>query len=120
MTWLIDTNIISEVRKGARCHPAVAAWWASVEDRDLFLSALSLGEIRRGVEAIRPRDPAKAAALEAWLTDVVDAFGPRILAVNIACVDGPRASRAVDGNLMQRVACGHVSGLLCGQHDRWP
>jgi hypothetical protein len=37
-----------------------------------------------------------------------------------ACVDGPRASRAVDDNLMQRVACGHVSGLLCGQHDRWP
>lgn len=87
MTWLIDTNIISEVRKGARCHPAVAAWWASVEDRDLFLSALSLGEIRRGVEAIRPRDPAKAAALEAWLTDVVDAFGPRILGVNIAVAD---------------------------------
>ena len=38
----------------------------------------------------------------------------------VACVDGPRASRAVDDNLMQRVACGHVSGLLCGQHDRWP
>lgn len=50
MAWLIDTNVISEVRKGARCHPAVAAWWAGVDDRELFLSVLTLGEIRKGIE----------------------------------------------------------------------
>jgi len=72
VTWLIDTNIISEVRKGPRCHPAVAAWWAGVEDRDLFLSALTLGEIRKGIEGVRPRDPGRAAALEGWLAEVVD------------------------------------------------
>lgn len=82
MTWLIDTNVISEVRKGARCHPAVAAWWSAVEDRELFLSALTLGEIRRGIEGVRPRDPAQAAALEGWLAAVTAAFGPRVLGID--------------------------------------
>ncbi|MBX6374146.1 MAG: type II toxin-antitoxin system VapC family toxin [Acetobacteraceae bacterium] len=87
MTWLIDTNVISEVRKGARCHPGVATWWAGVEDRDLFLSALTLGEIRKGIEGVRPRDPAKAAALEGWLAEVADAFGPRVLGVDTAVAE---------------------------------
>jgi predicted nucleic acid-binding protein len=50
MSYLIDTNIISEVRKGARCDAHVSAWYASVTDEDLFLSTLVLGEIRKGVE----------------------------------------------------------------------
>lgn len=83
MTWLIDTNVISEVRKGPRCHPGVAAWWAGVEDRDLFLSALTLGEIRRGIEQVRRRDSTKAVALEAWLTEIASAFGPRVLGVDL-------------------------------------
>jgi toxin FitB len=87
VTWLVDTNIISEVRKGPRCHPGVAAWWAAVEDRDLFLSALTLGEIRRGIEGIRHRDPVKAATLERWLRDVSEAFGARIIGVDPAVAD---------------------------------
>lgn len=87
MTWLIDTNIISEVRKGPRCHPAVAAWWSSAEDRDLFLSTLTIGEIRKGVEAIRIRDPDKARALEVWLQAIVQAFGPRILGIDAAVAE---------------------------------
>jgi len=87
VTWLIDTNIISEIRKGARCHPGVAVWWASVEDRELFLSVLTLGEIRRGIEGVQHRDPAKAAALERWLREVVDAFGARIIGVDLAVAD---------------------------------
>ncbi len=82
MTWLVDTNVVSEIRKGRRCHPAVAVWWAGVAESDLFLSVLTLGEIGRGVEAVRPRDPAKAAVLEAWLASLVPAFGPRILPVD--------------------------------------
>ena len=87
MTWLVDTNIISEIRKGPRCHPGVSAWWTTVEDRDLFLSALTLGEIRRGIESVRHRDPAKAGALERWLRDVSDAFGSRIIGVYPAVAD---------------------------------
>jgi hypothetical protein len=87
VTWLIDTNVISEVRKGSRCHPSVAAWWREVEDRDLFLSALTLGEIRKGIEAVRPRARAQAIALEAWLAEVADAFGSRVLAVDAAVAE---------------------------------
>jgi len=87
MTWLVDTNIISEIRKGSRCHPGVAAWWSRVEERDLFLSVLTLGENRREIEGVRHRDPAKAAALERWLRDVSDAFGTRVIAVDLAVAD---------------------------------
>lgn len=82
MSWLVDTSVISEVRKGPRCHPAVASWWAGVEDRDLFLSALTLGEVRKGIETVRPRDPARAAALETWLATVIEAFGAHVLGVD--------------------------------------
>lgn len=82
MSFLIDTNIISEIRKGARCDPGVARWWAGVAEGDLWLSALILGEIRKGVELARRRDPDKAAVLEAWLAEVVSGFGDRVLPVD--------------------------------------
>ncbi|GAV35500.1 toxin FitB [Roseomonas sp. TAS13] len=87
MTWLVDTNVISEIRKGPRCHPSVASWWAAVEDRDLFLSALTLGEIRKGIESVRPRDPVKARGLERWLREVSDVFGARVIGVDPAVAD---------------------------------
>lgn len=87
MTWLIDTNIISEIRKGPRCHPAVASWWAGVEEQDLFLSVLTLGEIRRGIEALRPRDATRAVALEAWLAELREGFGARILGLDTATAE---------------------------------
>lgn len=82
MSYLIDTNIIFEVRKGGRCNAKVAEWYESVRDAELYLSVLVLGEIRRGIELTRPRDPAKALALEAWLDAVGDAFAERILPIN--------------------------------------
>lgn len=87
MNFLIDTNVISEVRKGTRCDAGVAAWYASIDDSDLFLSVLVLGEIRKGIELARPRDPAKADALEAWLVAVAAAFGERILPIDRAVGD---------------------------------
>lgn len=82
MSYLIDTNIISEVRKGTRCDAHVAEWWRDVPEEDLWLSALVLGEIRKGVELARRRDPTKAAALEAWLNELISGFGDRILALD--------------------------------------
>ncbi len=87
MSFLIDTNIISEVRKGDRCDAAVAAWWAGVAEDDLWLSALVLGEIRKGVELARRRDPQKAAVLETWLSDVVSGFGDRVLPVDASVAE---------------------------------
>jgi len=87
VSFLIDTNVISEVRKGERCDPTVAAWWAGVAEDDLWLSALVLGEIRKGVELARRRDPGKADVLEAWLADVVAGFGDRVLPVDTAVAE---------------------------------
>ena len=82
MNYLIDTNIISEVRKLDRCDANVAAWYASIDDKDLYLSVLVLGEVRKGIERARPRDSDRARALERWLAAVRVAFAGRILAID--------------------------------------
>ena len=87
--------MLAEIRNGARCHRGVTAWWTGVEERDLFLSVMTLGEIRRGIQGVRHRDPAKAAALERWLRDVSDAFGPRIIGVDLAGADARGRMSAV-------------------------
>ena len=84
MNYLIDTNIISEVRKGKRCDPNVASWYEKIEDASLYLSVLVIGEIRKGIERIRPKDPVQAAAIENWLVAVDKAFGERILPIDRA------------------------------------
>jgi predicted nucleic acid-binding protein len=87
MSYLIDTNIISEVRKGERCDATVSAWYARVTDEDLFLSTLVLGEIRKGVELARRRDARKAEALQRWLREVETAFNGRTLGIDNAVSD---------------------------------
>jgi predicted nucleic acid-binding protein len=87
VNYLIDTNIISEVRKGERCDRSVAAWYELIDDADIYLSVLVLGEIRKGVERARPSDPAQARALEKWLTTVAESFAERILPVDRAVAD---------------------------------
>jgi hypothetical protein len=87
VSWLIDTNIISEVRKSHRCDPRVAAWYAQVDAADLYLSVLVLGEIRKGIAAVQAREPHRAAALETWLAQVTAAFAGRILPVDREVAD---------------------------------
>ena len=82
MSYLIDTNVISEVRKRSRCDPHVASWYATVRGDELYLSVVVLGEIRTGVELARAKDPAKARALEAWLGGLELKFGDRVFAIN--------------------------------------
>ena len=84
MNYLIDTNIISEVRKGRRCDPNVANWYETIEDASLYLSVLVIGEIRKGIERVRPKDDAQANAIENWLIAVDKAFGERILPIDLA------------------------------------
>jgi predicted nucleic acid-binding protein len=87
VNYLIDTNVISELRKGERADPDVAAWFAGLADGEVFLSALTLGEIRRGIESIRRRDPKSAAALESWLGRIADQHRSRILPVDRAIAE---------------------------------
>jgi predicted nucleic acid-binding protein len=67
--YLLDTNVVSELRK-PRPHGAVIAWLQSLDDRDVYISAVTLGEIQAGIEITRERDAAKAAEIEAWADQV--------------------------------------------------
>jgi toxin FitB len=81
--YLIDTNVVSEARKKATANPGVIAFFSRVvaADEPVYLSAVSVGELRRGVELIRHRgDAGQATILEAWLTIVLEQFGENILA----------------------------------------
>lgn len=68
-------------------NPGVAAWYESVEDSELYVSVLLLGELRKGVERARSRDPIKALALEHWLAGFDRAFGDQVLPINAAVAD---------------------------------
>jgi toxin FitB len=87
LNYLIDTNIISEIRKRDRCDARVAAWYASIDDEGIYLSVLVLGEIRRGIERVRRSDPAQARALEKWLNELTKSFADRILPVDQPVAD---------------------------------
>ena len=71
--YLLDTNIVSELRK-PRPHGGVVAWLQSVNDADLHLSAVTLGEIQAGVELTRDQDASKADEIEAWLDLVAQSY----------------------------------------------
>ena len=71
--YLLDTNVVSELRK-PRPHGGVVAWLESLDDAQLFISAVTLGEIQAGIELTREQDPAKAQDMEAWLALVAGAY----------------------------------------------
>jgi len=87
LSYLIDTNVLSELRKGPRCDPRVARWFAELPTDDIYLSVLAVGEIRRGVERIRRRDPGSARVLETWLRGLVAEHSDRILPIDEAIAD---------------------------------
>ena len=71
--YLLDTNVISELRR-PKPHGAVVAWVQSIEDKDLFLSAVTIGEIQAGIEITREQDTAKAQHIEQWLDLVASSY----------------------------------------------
>ena len=71
--YLLDTNVVSELRR-PRPHGAVLDWIADVPEEQLFVSAVTVGEIQRGIEITREQDEAKADELEAWLDQALDSF----------------------------------------------
>jgi toxin FitB len=71
--YLLDTNIVSELRQ-VRPHGAVVAWLKSARNEDLHLSAVTIGEIQAGLEIAREQDQDKAAEIEAWLEQVAETY----------------------------------------------
>jgi predicted nucleic acid-binding protein len=79
MAYLLDTNILSELRKGASADPHVRKWARSTARERHKLSVLSLGEIRKGIEVLRRRSPDQCAAFERWLETLRTEYARDIL-----------------------------------------
>ena len=103
--YLLDTNAISEIRKGKKAAASVRAWLETVRGSELHLSVLTLGEVRKGVELLRGRDPGQASAIEQWLGKLETTFADRVLQVTPPIADrwgriaALRPLSAIDGLL---------------------
>jgi predicted nucleic acid-binding protein len=114
LSYLVDTNVVSELRKGDRADAAVRSWFEAVANEEIFLSVLTIGEIRQGVERIRRRDPAAALALDSWVSRVVETHRDRLVPIDRLVaeewgrINGPDPLPVVDGLL---AATANVVGL---------
>jgi predicted nucleic acid-binding protein len=87
VSFLVDTNVISELRKGERGHPNLRAWAEATGWNALHTSWIAIAEMKRGVELIRRRDKPQGVVLQAWLTEILDRLGDRILPVDRAVAE---------------------------------
>jgi predicted nucleic acid-binding protein len=117
VAYLLDTNVVSELRKRTP-DPHVLAWHGRQVHADTYLSVLVVAEIRQGIERIRPRDPKRADVLESWLTGLTMLYRDRILPVTVEIAGEwgrlnvpPQAPPVVDG-LMAATALVHRLTLV--------
>lgn len=102
MSWLLDANVISELRKGPRADPGVLRS-AQGREHDAWISVLSVGEVRRGIELNRRRDEPAAQLLDVWLEGLLTGYASRILPFDLAVAEiwgrlnVPSPRPAVDG-----------------------
>ena len=87
MKFLLDTNVISEIRKRDRAHPGVAKWVSQTAASEMGTSVMVLAEIRRGIEMKRRIDSAQARALERWFIQVRSGLGERVIPVDEAIAE---------------------------------
>jgi predicted nucleic acid-binding protein len=87
LKFLLDTNVISEIRKKDRAHSNVIAWVNATDVRDMGTSVVVLAEIRRGIELKRRHDPSQAKALDAWFEQMRSGLADRVLPVDEAIAD---------------------------------
>jgi predicted nucleic acid-binding protein len=112
--YLVDTNIISELRKRERAHPNVLRWLSRTAAEEIATSVLVLGEIRRGIEMKRRRDPEQAKSLDRWFSQMRTGLGARVLPVDEAVAEAwamigiPNPVPLIDGLL---AATAKVHGL---------
>ena len=115
MKFLLDTNVISEIRKLQRTDPNVAKWVAQTPVKEIGTSVLVLAEIRRGIELKRRRDAEQAAALDRWFAQMRTRLGDRVLPIDEpiaeawALLSVPDPLPLIDGLL---AATAKVHGLM--------
>jgi predicted nucleic acid-binding protein len=86
MTFLLDTNVVSELRRRLP-NPQVVAWFDKHRQDDLYLSVLTIGELRQGVEGLRRREAEAAEDLDQWLTGLLAAYLDHVVPVTSAIAD---------------------------------
>lgn len=86
MTFLLDTNVVSDLRR-AETHAALVGWFQDQAADALYLSVITLGEIRQGIEQVRRRDPEQARSLNRWLDDLARHYSARVLPIDSAVAD---------------------------------
>jgi predicted nucleic acid-binding protein len=112
--FLLDTNVISEIRKRDRAHPNVVRWVARTAVEEIGTSVLVLAEIRRGIELKRRSDPQQAKSLDRWFSQMRMRLGERVLPVDEPAAEAwallgtPNPSPLIDGLL---AATAKVHGL---------
>ena len=82
MKFLLDTNVISEIRKRERAHPNVAKWVAQTPVKEIGTSVVVLAEIRRGIELKRRNDPDQADRFDQWFSQMRTRLGDRVLPID--------------------------------------
>jgi len=87
LSFVLDTNVVSEPRKRPRADAGVMRWFDSVETDDLYISVLVIGEIRQGIEGLRRRDPIQAGHLESWLAELRRGYADRILPIDLEAAE---------------------------------
>jgi len=87
LSFVLDTNVVSELRKKARADAGVMRWLDSVEPNDLYISVLVIGEIRQGIEGLRRRDPVQAGHLDSWIAGLRRGYADRILPVDLEAAE---------------------------------
>ncbi len=117
--YLLDTNIVSELRR-PRPHGGVVAWLASLDDAQVHISAVTLGEIQAGIELTRLQDAAKAQTLENWLAQVATRYN--VLPMDGACFRAwARLMHGKSNTLIEDAmiaATAQVHGLMVATRNR--
>lgn len=101
--YLLDTNVISEARKGSKANPGVLTFLATIDEAGLYLSVQTIGELRRGAENLKQRgDREQATRLANWLDRLIGEYGDRILGFDLDCAQvwgrlmSPSPQHAID------------------------
>jgi hypothetical protein len=108
MKFLLDTNTVSELRKTTTAHPRFTSWHDALQDQDLATSVLVFGELRKGIEQLRPKEATRARAIETWMEALSERFEGRILPVT-------REAAEIYGRAAARVTPPMIDGLFAAQ-----
>jgi predicted nucleic acid-binding protein len=113
---LLDTNIVAEAARGPKAHPGIRAWMGAADESTLYLSVLTMGEIRKGIENVA--DATSRAALEAFFQQLAHRFADRILVCDEAVAE--RWGRLTGQSEARNIRLPAIDSLLAAtalEHD---